>query len=72
MVDKAKRPDAYKGYRGKALEFLKSYDITVWSEVRILTADGTELDGIVLPRAEGTDDKHIVLKLRNGYNMGVS
>ncbi|RLC40929.1 MAG: Glu-tRNA(Gln) amidotransferase GatDE subunit D, partial [Candidatus Coatesbacteria bacterium] len=41
-------------------------------EVRILTADGTELDGIVLPRAEGTDDKHIVLKLRNGYNMGVS
>ena len=71
MEKKAERPDAYKGYKGEALDFLKKSDVTVWSDVVIITDVGTELEGVILPRAEGTDDKHIVLKLKNGYNIGV-
>jgi glutamyl-tRNA(Gln) amidotransferase subunit D len=28
--------------------------------------------GIILPRSETADDRHIVLKLRNGYNVGIA
>lgn len=64
-------PDAYKGYRGVALTKLKALNITVWCDV-ILTTPKGEFHGIILPRSETEDDLHIVLKLHNGYNVGIA
>ncbi|UCF07107.1 MAG: Glu-tRNA(Gln) amidotransferase subunit GatD [bacterium] len=63
--------DLYKGYRGDALAFLKNFQVGVWSDVTIDSARGS-FTGIILPRSETADDKHIVLKLRNGYNVGLA
>ena len=63
-------PDSLKGYRGRAREVLKSFHVSVWSEVEAETTRG-RFHGIVLPRSETADDRHIVLKLPTGYNVGV-
>lgn len=63
--------DNYRGYRGEALETLKTYNAQVWSDVEIKTTQGS-FTGIVLPRSETADPLHIVLKLRSGYNVGVA
>ena len=59
----------YRGYEGDSLEFLKTNQISVGDSVKIL-ADIT-YSGIIMPRYEHSDDKHIVLKLRSGYNIGL-
>ncbi len=59
----------YTGYTGKSLEFLKSHDVAVGDSVKIL-GDLT-YSGIIMPRYEHSDDKHIVLKLNSGYNIGL-
>jgi glutamyl-tRNA(Gln) amidotransferase subunit D len=59
----------YTGYNGNSLEFLKTNKILVGDSVKIL-ADIT-YSGIVMPRYEHSDDKHIVLKLKSGYNIGL-
>jgi glutamyl-tRNA(Gln) amidotransferase subunit D len=63
--------DKYKGYRGRALDVLKSFGAGVWSDVEIASTRG-DFKGIVLPRSETADDEHIVIKLRNGYNIGIA
>jgi len=64
-------PDPLKGYRGRAREVLQSLGARVWADVEIETDDGT-FAGIILPRSEQADDKHVVLKLVTGYNVGLS
>ncbi len=59
----------YTGYEGNSLEFLKKNKISVGDSVKIL-ADIT-YSGIVMPRYEHSDDKHVVLKLKSGYNIGL-
>jgi len=59
----------HRGYEGDSLEFLKANQVSVGDSVKIL-ADITYL-GIIMPRYEHSDDKHIVLKLKNGYNIGL-
>lgn len=59
------------GYKGKAQEILKKYNVRVWSEAKIDTTRGT-FQGIVLPRSENDDANHIVLKLITGYNVGIA
>ena len=63
--------DSYKGYRGEALDVLKSFGAMVWSDVEIKTSRGT-YTGIILPRSETADPHHIVIKLRSGYNIGLA
>lgn len=63
--------DKYEGYKGKALSTLKNFPVQVWSAVNVETPDGV-FSGIILPRSETADDQHIVLKLDNGYNIGVN
>jgi len=65
------KSDIYKGYRGEALSLLKAQGVRVWSDVEVQTKRGI-FKGIILPRSETADDKHIVLKLRNGYNVGIT
>jgi glutamyl-tRNA(Gln) amidotransferase subunit D len=62
--------DDYRGYRGEALSVLKNFSTLIWSDVDIITND-TTFTGIVLPRSENADDRHIVIKLRSGYNIGI-
>jgi len=62
--------DIFKGYKGKAVEILKKYKIRVWGDVEVKTTRGN-FSGIVLPRSENDDDKHIVIKLITGYNVGI-
>ena len=57
------------GYKGKGLEFLTNNKIEVGSQVKI-HADSI-YSGIVMPRYEHSDDDHIVLKLKSGYNIGL-
>jgi len=63
--------DAYKGYREPALKVLKDNDVQVWSSVDMETDRG-RFRGIILPRSETADACHIVLKLDNGYNIGIA
>ena len=60
---------SYRGYRGKGLEFLKKNNIEVGSLVKVQT--DSVYSGILMPRYEYSDDGHIVLKLKNGYNIGL-
>ncbi len=59
----------HRGYEGNSLEFLKHNQIVVGDSVKILS--GTTFSGIIMPRYEHSDDKHIVLKLKSGYNVGL-
>ena len=59
----------HRGYEGNSLKFLKVNQISVGDSVKIL-ADIT-YSGIIMPRYEHSDDKHIVLKLKSGYNIGL-
>jgi len=63
--------DIYKGYRDPALQVLKDNQVQVWSDVELQTGQGG-FKGIILPRSETSDAKHIVMKLRNGYNIGIN
>jgi len=69
-MNTTKRKD-YKGYRVPALAVLKEHKVQVWSDVEMDTSRG-QFKGIILPRSETADAKHIVMKLRNGYNIGIA
>ncbi|MCG3138711.1 MAG: hypothetical protein HJJLKODD_02579 [Phycisphaerae bacterium] len=63
--------DSLKGYRGVGRTVLERHEAGVWSDVTVETTRG-RFRGIVLPRSETADDRHIVLKLISGYNVGVA
>ena len=59
----------YTGYTGRSLEFLKSNNIEVGDLAKVSAE--ISYSGIIMPRYEHTDDEHIVLKLKSGYNVGL-
>jgi len=63
--------DKLKGYTGRARSRLSELGALVWSEVRLTNDAGSLFEGVVLPRSETLDDEHVVIKMRNGYNIGV-
>lgn len=60
-----------KGYRGETKELLKSASVSVGDRIRV-REDDRVYEGILMPRTEGETSGYIVLKLDNGYNMGIS
>ena len=58
-------------YKGKASELLIENDIKIGQSINIHTNNG-KYSGILLPRYELFDDNHVVIKLRNGYNIGIN
>ena len=56
-------------YKGKAREFLKG--ISVGDRVKI-TKGNKSYEGFLMPRSELGDEKHVVIKLDNGYNIGIN
>jgi glutamyl-tRNA(Gln) amidotransferase subunit D len=66
------RSDRFQGYRGTARDVLERFAVGVWSEVEITNDSGSSFRGVILPRNETCDDLHIVVKLFNGYNVGLA
>jgi glutamyl-tRNA(Gln) amidotransferase subunit D len=58
------------GYRGKAFDAVKKAHVEIGDIIRLVK--GSEIyEGILIPRSEYGDEKHVVIKLKNGYNIGV-
>jgi len=62
--------EEFPGYRGEALQLLKRAKAEIGDIIRIVK-DGETYEGILIPRSEYGDEKHIVVKLKTGYNIGV-
>ncbi len=60
----------FLGYKGQALKFLKENGVKI-GDMILVSKNGEEYRGILIPRSESGDDKHIVIKLENGYNIGI-
>lgn len=58
------------GYKGKALDALLDSKAEVGDLIRV-TKDESTYEGILIPRSELGDDKHVVIKIKSGYNVGV-
>lgn len=58
------------GYKGKALEALRKSRADIGDIIRIRQR-GKTYEGLLIPRSEFRDDQHVVIKLTNGYNVGV-
>jgi len=59
------------GYKGDSLRFLRKAGASVGDVLEVKTAWGI-LTGTVVPRYLYGDGEHIVLKLKSGYNVGIS
>ena len=62
--------DESSGYSGEALDILKKAEVEIGDRVRV-SRKGRVYEGILIPRSEYGDEKHIVIKLKSGYNIGV-
>ena len=58
------------GYRGKLAELLRSLGIDVYDRIAI-ERDGVVYEGILMPKPELSHPETIIIKLDNGYNVGV-
>jgi len=58
------------GYRGRALSLLKAASAEVGDILEIKTSWG-KLTGTLVPRYSYEDDRHLVVKLKTGYNVGL-
>jgi glutamyl-tRNA(Gln) amidotransferase subunit D len=58
------------GYKGEALSVLKKAGCEIGDVIRV-TSNGKAYEGILIPRSEYGDGKHVVVKLKSGYNIGV-
>ncbi len=64
-------PHDLEGYRGSALKALISIGAEIGDAIRIKKSNGAIYEGILVPRFEYGDPEYIVLKLKNGYNIGL-
>jgi glutamyl-tRNA(Gln) amidotransferase subunit D len=63
--------EALQGYRGHLRDALRATGADIGDLIRVETR-GRVYEGILMPRLESSDDWHLVLKLRSGYNIGVA
>ena len=59
----------YRGYTGKSLRFLQESKVKVGDTIKV--TEELTYSGILMPRYELSDDQHIVVKLKSGYNVGI-
>jgi glutamyl-tRNA(Gln) amidotransferase subunit D len=62
--------EEFSGYKGEALEVIKRAEAEIGDMIHI-TKTGYVYEGILIPRSEYGDEKHIVIKLKSGYNIGI-
>ncbi|MCQ5376834.1 MAG: Glu-tRNA(Gln) amidotransferase subunit GatD [Candidatus Methanomethylicia archaeon] len=65
------RQQAASGYKGKALDVITASGVQV-GDALIAKNEKLSVSGILMPRSELDDDRHIVIKLKDGYNLGIS
>jgi glutamyl-tRNA(Gln) amidotransferase subunit D len=58
------------GYWGKALRALEDIKASIYDRVRVKKG-GLIFEGLLMPPADPSDDRHLVLKLDSGYNVGL-
>ena len=64
------RKKELSGYKGEALAAILKADAEIGDIIRIIKK-GQSYEGILIPRSEYGDEKHIVIKLKSGYNIGI-
>jgi glutamyl-tRNA(Gln) amidotransferase subunit D len=62
--------EGFPGYKGEALRLLRQIKAEIGDIIRV-TKNGETYEGLLIPRSEYGDEKHIVIKLKSGYNMGI-
>jgi len=60
----------FSGYKGEALASIMKVAAEVGDIIRV-TRKSEVYEGILIPRSEYGDETHIVVKLKNGYNIGI-
>jgi len=60
----------FPGYKGRVLQILKKAGAEIGDIIRI-TKDKETYEGILIPRSEYGDEKHVVIKIKSGYNIGI-
>ncbi len=63
--------DPLPGYGGRLRDILEKAGVVVGCRVRLHVAPMTIVEGLVMPKHEFSDPNTIVVKLDNGYNIGV-
>ena len=58
------------GYRGALRQALIEAGMDVGDSIRV-TSGGVDYEGSLMPRVETSDDHHIVVKMKSGYNIGL-
>src|SRR2546429_10023202 len=61
-----------EGYHGQVLQQLRKSKAKIGSIIRLTSKSGEVFEGTLIPRSEYSDHTHIVLKMKNGYNIGIS
>src|SRR5256712_5768743 len=61
-----------EGYQGQVLQQLRKSKAKIGSVIRLTSKSGEAFEGTLIPRSEYSDHTHIVLKMKNGYNIGIS
>jgi glutamyl-tRNA(Gln) amidotransferase subunit D len=63
--------DSLQGYRGRLKAALEAIEAEIGDQIKV-ESGGAVYEGSLMPRLESDDDHHVVLKLRNGYNLGIN
>jgi glutamyl-tRNA(Gln) amidotransferase subunit D len=58
------------GYRKRARNLLDEAEVEIGDIIRISKGEET-YEGALIPRTELSDDDHLVVKLKDGYNIGI-
>jgi glutamyl-tRNA(Gln) amidotransferase subunit D len=58
------------GYSGEALAAIQRAGCEVGDIVRV-SCEGKTYEGILIPRSESSDNAHVVVKMKSGYNIGI-
>lgn len=59
-----------KGYKNDAKKLLESVSAKAGDRIKI-EKENQEFEGLLMPRTRGGSGEHLVLKLDNGYNIGI-
>jgi len=63
--------DPLPGYRGRIRSFLESLNASIGCKIKIVVDENIVIYGLLMPKHELSHPDIIVLKLDNGYNVGV-
>lgn len=63
--------DLLPGYVGRAREFLEKLGVEVGCRIRIELSGNIFIEGLLMPKHEFSAPNTIVVKLDNGYNVGI-